>query len=114
MACGTQAGRRLVGGALEQVIANSLPGARVTVIVRALKGAVLLRVVSDEARASLELDASSLPNRAELVTLLAAAEAAGGTLLAQRRGAGIEISIRLAPAGLMEEHRVVMGRKGER
>jgi hypothetical protein len=97
-ACDRQLGRRIVLGALECVAALSRPGAELQVAVRRLKGAVLLRVASDDAPPAL-----TGGDQAGLTAARALVDQAGGSMVAERRGLHLAVSIRLASAAARSE-----------
>jgi hypothetical protein len=103
IACDKQAGRRTVGLLVDAALSGSPPGSVVTIVARRLKSVVLLRASSKLARDVCE--SSESDDRFDITALRLLVEGAGGTLVVDRDGNEIALSVRLdlAPERLAQQ-----------
>jgi hypothetical protein len=92
-ACDRQIGRRILHLLIDCGLAGSQAGGVVHVVARRLRGVVLLRVVS--ALGTLDDEGAEADVRFDIAALRALVEIAGGTLVVDREGHDIALSVRL-------------------
>ncbi len=107
IACDRQLGRRVARLAIEGALATNRTGGTIRVDARKLKGIVLMRVAVELTLDDVEIEAR---DSIELAMLRVLIDDAGGTLMVDRRGESLVLSVRLALA----EGAITNGRTSER
>jgi hypothetical protein len=92
--CDRQTCRRIAGGLIRCAVESAGPGGSVAVLAREIRGAVLIRAVSERA----EDTATGAARVESMAGLQAAVDAAGGTLVAEGTRGEMRFSVRLGRA----------------
>ena len=103
--CDRQVGRRIVGLLLDTALNGSTAGSVVDIVARRLKSVVLVRVSSASGAYAGETIESD--DRFDITALRSLVEGAGGTLVVDRDGNEITLSVRLdLAAEPLKDHRM--------
>jgi hypothetical protein len=94
VACDRQIGRRTVSLLIDAALNGSASGSTVEIVVRRLKGVVILRA-SSEPGAQVSEGSESDDDRFDVTALRSLVERAGGTLVVDRAGNAIALCVRL-------------------
>jgi hypothetical protein len=92
IACDRQGGRRIAGLLVDAALNGSTPGGAVNIVARRLKSVLLLRVAS---KLGDVCENSESDDRFDVTALRSLVEGAGGTLVVDRNGNEIALSVRL-------------------